>query len=599
MAANKFPLDLSKFKKISADKSFTTLRHKDGHEIKIAHNAVNPKMRSQLQALPAMMAEGGDVESKDNNFKTEQESPKPTPTPNAPINNQRSNTEERSEQRQKFFDDLGKTFKAEGGKVSENDIVPVDEQGNETNDVVPADSQELPPNDVVPVSSEEEEQRQLASQPNMVVPMKGPGDAPEVVGAPASSSSSSSTAQPASPMSSPSNDLYGAGIEQAKASEDLRAAAVGQLGQQQATALETRNDQAATDLMNTKASLNHINQTVDAITKDYQNQHLSPNHYLESLNTGQKIATSIGLILGGMGSGLTGQPNAAQQFLNAQIERDLGAQQANMSKQHNLLSALNQQYGNSVVAQNMFRLSRAEMLKNDLDKAAAQSASPMAQANAMKAKAEIDLKYSPLKAAMAAYMGKQSGAANNSVEDRLQMLRMINPGAAKDLESRYIPGVGVGSVPIPDKTRDEIVSRESLQQQVAALRKWSQQHSGELKALNPSDVNYGQALSRAVQDAYRRANGQGVFREAEADFVKGIVSEDPTAFYNKFRVDPKFKALEDSNEMALNGVKKGYGLPQSDRFTRLPPQQQSFVNWARQNPSDPRAKVVIKKYLGE
>ncbi len=44
-------LDLSRFKKVSSDKNTTTLRHSKGHEIKIAHSGLTPKMKASLEAL--------------------------------------------------------------------------------------------------------------------------------------------------------------------------------------------------------------------------------------------------------------------------------------------------------------------------------------------------------------------------------------------------------------------------------------------------------------------------------------------------------------------------------------------------------------------
>lgn len=44
-------LDLSRFKKVSSDKKTTTLRHAKGHEIKIAHSGLTPKMRESLDKL--------------------------------------------------------------------------------------------------------------------------------------------------------------------------------------------------------------------------------------------------------------------------------------------------------------------------------------------------------------------------------------------------------------------------------------------------------------------------------------------------------------------------------------------------------------------
>jgi len=50
-------LDLSKFKHVKSDKNTTTLRHKDGHELTIAHNAMSPEMKTQLSALSGLSTE--------------------------------------------------------------------------------------------------------------------------------------------------------------------------------------------------------------------------------------------------------------------------------------------------------------------------------------------------------------------------------------------------------------------------------------------------------------------------------------------------------------------------------------------------------------
>lgn len=52
-------LNLSKFKKISRDEKCTTLKSDDGHEIKIAHGSLSPKLKGQLDNLPVHMADGG------------------------------------------------------------------------------------------------------------------------------------------------------------------------------------------------------------------------------------------------------------------------------------------------------------------------------------------------------------------------------------------------------------------------------------------------------------------------------------------------------------------------------------------------------------
>lgn len=53
-------MDLSRFKKIASDGEVSTLRHNRGHEVKIAHSGLSPKMREHLDGMPVHMAEGGD-----------------------------------------------------------------------------------------------------------------------------------------------------------------------------------------------------------------------------------------------------------------------------------------------------------------------------------------------------------------------------------------------------------------------------------------------------------------------------------------------------------------------------------------------------------
>ncbi len=59
-------LDWSKFKKVAGDKNSTTMQHEDGHQIRIAHNVLSPKMRGELARLPSVkMAGGGMVDNED------------------------------------------------------------------------------------------------------------------------------------------------------------------------------------------------------------------------------------------------------------------------------------------------------------------------------------------------------------------------------------------------------------------------------------------------------------------------------------------------------------------------------------------------------
>ena len=54
-------LNLAKFKKVKADKNCTTLRHENGHEVRIVHSVLSPKTRKELDRLKIHAADGADV----------------------------------------------------------------------------------------------------------------------------------------------------------------------------------------------------------------------------------------------------------------------------------------------------------------------------------------------------------------------------------------------------------------------------------------------------------------------------------------------------------------------------------------------------------
>lgn len=54
----KFPMDLSRFKKVSSDQQSSVLKHQDGHEIKIAHSGLTENLRKKLDELPIYAADG-------------------------------------------------------------------------------------------------------------------------------------------------------------------------------------------------------------------------------------------------------------------------------------------------------------------------------------------------------------------------------------------------------------------------------------------------------------------------------------------------------------------------------------------------------------
>jgi hypothetical protein len=71
-------MDLAQFKKVKSDDQCTTLRHAKGHEIKIAHKALNPKLKEMIGGMP-MFEGGGSVPVDDSSPATASDTPADVP----------------------------------------------------------------------------------------------------------------------------------------------------------------------------------------------------------------------------------------------------------------------------------------------------------------------------------------------------------------------------------------------------------------------------------------------------------------------------------------------------------------------------------------
>lgn len=128
-----------------------------------------------------------------------------------------------------------------------------------------------------------------------------------------------------------------------------------------------------------------------AIIDDMKKGHIDPSHYYESIGTGGKIATAIGLILGGFGAPASGGRNLVMDHLQKQIDRDVEAQVQNMHNKSTLVGALSQQMGDLNSATAMAKAVQTDLYASKLEEAAAKSADPLAKARALWAAGQLHM----------------------------------------------------------------------------------------------------------------------------------------------------------------------------------------------------------------
>lgn len=209
--------------------------------------------------------------------------------------------------------------------------------------------------------------------------------------------------------------------------------------------------------------------TIQQVTHDIMTDKINPNHYLESLGSGSKISTAIGLILGGIGAAKAGGENPALQFLQSQIERDVEAQKANMGNKHNLLSALEHQYNDKATAAHLFAAIDANVLASKLASSASVAATPQAQAAQLQAVSQLKgqaaqyQRQAMLAGLRGSVEGQQPGVGMDARANAyLQAARVLDPKGAEEFEKRYIPNVGVARVPLESKDREFIQKNADL-----------------------------------------------------------------------------------------------------------------------------------------
>lgn len=258
--------------------------------------------------------------------------------------------------------------------------------------------------------------------------------------------------QQEAPPVNPNSPSFQKGYEQTMGGIKATATAMQALGDKQAADRQeqVKNNQIILDTH--QKNIANLEKERQAYMKDIKDGFIDPNKYWENHS---RVAASIGMLL----AGLSGSPTAGVDILNNEINRSIEAQKANLGAKHNLLSATLAQFGNVRDAENMTRALMQDSLSNQLGLAAAQSTGPLAKANAQQLMGQLTMdagmKMQQIGAAQTVRQLADSGNENLFVAG-MNKAQAFAPDAYKDLQSKYLPGIGVARVPVPAGDRETI-----------------------------------------------------------------------------------------------------------------------------------------------
>ncbi len=497
---SKLPLDLSKFKKVKTDDKTSTLQHKDGHKLIIAHGKLSQKLRQQLDKLP--MAEGGEVPKADRGWthQDKKDFEKGATSADLSVNDAAKN--------------IKKAFGYAGGGVSGEAPAPLEVEPIEQ---APLEVEAVDPN--LP------ENRAPASAPQKASPQLPVQVAPQ---------------QPAKTL-----DQHKQETLQNLTNEDMA----------------WHNDlvnghikpETYHDLFEKKSTLGKIG-TLFGLMMSGAGSGLSgqPNAVLGMMNN--EIQNDL--------EAQKQSKFNAQNFLrlnqqNARNQADIRSLNVDSDIKANALANMQM---NRAAYHKMVLESQKYPLGSPQRDAAERTLAILAQAVQGDNYAIADRAASASAFSKMAFPSNPGQSSESQFQQTTNGMRMVGAESrAKDMEEKHFPGLsGQASIPLSGEDRSAINSGIEFDQKMHRFIDWTKEHSG---SLNPEDINAGKALAAELQGAYRQATHGGVYKEGEQNFISKLIDQDPTKFFNNIRVVPQLEALASEHKSRMNQLVKSKGFP--------------------------------------
>lgn len=163
-------------------------------------------------------------------------------------------------------------------------------------------------------------------------------------------------------------------------------------GVQQANIEQGYNTQRSAIAQQEQEQINEVKKHADDFNEYIKQNPIDPKHYQENAGTGRRVSNAIGLLLGGFGQGLVGGSNPAQDYINAQIDRDIAAQRARVDTQKSVYGGYLDLYKDQQAAMSATKASLLDLYTHKAYQVAAQLGTHQAQAaaDAFAAKSQIE-----------------------------------------------------------------------------------------------------------------------------------------------------------------------------------------------------------------
>lgn len=311
------------------------------------------------------------------------------------------------------------------------------------------------------------------------------------------------------------------------------------------------------EIDNTHAQISSgLNKQQDALMQAMMSQKIEPNRLWSNAGTGSKISAAIGMILGGIGAGLTGGPNQALQVINRLVDQDIDAQKSELGKKQTLYSMNLQKYRDEQTAYAATKAQLSAVTQGKLSSAAAVLGTQQAKATELQANAQIGVYRQQLNQQIAqqqtvrAVMGHLQNTGDMSYADYLPDKQR------EEALSRAVPGYGLANTKEAAAKANELVSTTKAGTELINQLKT---FSGKpLSKVSPADKRQAETLSRMIIGQIREGVlGPGTVNDSERKILEGIVSNPTNVFQLSSTAKRSLETIVDSLE-----TKQRIGLTQ-------------------------------------
>lgn len=364
---------------------------------------------------------------------------------------------------------------------------------------------------------------------------------------------------------------------------------------------------------------NHLMTEDKAVQSDINAGHIQPKTYHDLFaekGTLGKIGTIFGLMMGGAGSGLTGEPNMLLEMMDKTIQRDLESQKDSANNRMNLLKVNQQALANQAnvnlteAQKNNIALSTTYMQQNrfalDHLVKVTQSMPPgpqrqQAEQTLAILSTMVDKKNATIasQAAMASALSSQANPQGGGAPDTTVMKSgMIGPEMqemGKDIEDKTLPGVpGRAARPIPQENRNEIQAMNTLDAKSQDLLSFIKQHRG---SLNPQQKQVAAQKAEEMVNYYNASIKGGVLTQGRLEWLDKQISKNPLSIVNDLMGNSaRLNEIKTSNSTRKNILLQQLGFPPQKGAQAQPSSQGSEIE--RMTPG---GKVAVfgpdKKFL--